>query len=516
MTFRASHPLTAAPPSPVDSGRIGAQYPVHLRPLPQGQGLSMRNFSATLLLYACTVFNLIAAAPASGMSFVVEGSRPAASYCGGPHLANLVLSLYTTVIVYHWLWALGLAALTGFFGAVVLRHLEKQPGKIRYDVDEADMPFSNADLEQRQKRLAWIWLAYTGFLLVQPLVAPSLYLWLGTIAVLAVFFGMFLGYFSSTATGYPVRFWRIGMTFFLGLITFPWNHGATTFFIYTAALFPFVMKSVRKVVGLIVLECLIILAEGAVCTIWVHQPVFQIGWSSTFVSIFFVMVVGCGNIYVAEHNRYEARLRGVLEENVELAAAVERERIARDLHDVLGHTLSVITLKSELAGRMVAIDSSRTVSELAEVEKISRAALTEIRKAISGYRAQGLAAEIEASSRVLHDAGVTLLAEEIPASMSFTPQEETALSLVLREAVTNIVRHAQASTCRLSFVCQPILRRLVVEDDGQHQLIREGNGIRGIRERVASLDGQFRIESGAEQRGTRLVIDLPPYEDKAE
>jgi two-component system sensor histidine kinase DesK len=100
--------------------------------------------------------------------------------------------------------------------------------------------------------------------------------------------------------------------------------------------------------------------------------------------------------------------------------------------------------------------------------------------------------------------------------MSFTPQEETALSLVLREAVTNIVRHAQASTCRLSFVCQPILRRLVVEDDGQHQLIREGNGIRGIRERVASLDGQFRIESGAEQRGTRLVIDLPPYEDKAE
>jgi two-component system sensor histidine kinase DesK len=195
----------------------------------------------------------------------------------------------------------------------------------------------------------------------------------------------------------------------------------------------------------------------------------------------------------------------------------ERERIARDLHDVLGHTLSVIVLKAELAGRLVNLDPVRAAAEIGDVETTARSALAEIREAIGGYRSRGLAAEIEAARLTLDAAGVTLLAESSQTpTAALSPQEETALALVLREAVTNIVRHARATTCRLRFITEAGRRRLVVEDDGQHAIAREGNGLRGMRERVESLGGQFSLERGiAENRGTRLVIELPFHEAAA-
>jgi two-component system sensor histidine kinase DesK len=194
-----------------------------------------------------------------------------------------------------------------------------------------------------------------------------------------------------------------------------------------------------------------------------------------------------------------------------LAALAERERIARDLHDVLGHTLSVIVLKAELAGRLIALDPGRATTEIADVERISRTALAEVREAIGGYRARGLAAEIDAARLTLDAAGVTLIAESSQAPpAALNPQEETALALALREAVTNIVRHSQATTCKLRFVTESGQRRLVVEDDGQHHVAREGNGLRGMRERIESLGGQFSMERGIDHnRGTRLTIELP-------
>jgi two-component system sensor histidine kinase DesK len=178
---------------------------------------------------------------------------------------------------------------------------------------------------------------------------------------------------------------------------------------------------------------------------------------------------------------------------------------------VLGHTLSVIVLKAELAARLIPLDPARATAEMSDVEKTARAALSEIREAIGGYRSRGLAAEIEAARLTLEAAGVTLVADGSPVQgAALSPQEETALSLVLREAVTNIVRHARATTCSLRFVTEAGHRRLVVEDDGQHAVAREGNGLRGMRERVEALGGHFSLERGiAPRRGTRLVIDLP-------
>ncbi|MHB1839657.1 MAG: sensor histidine kinase [Acidobacteriaceae bacterium] len=364
--------------------------------------------------------------------------------------------------------------------------------------------------QRQQSRWAWMWLAYTGFLFIQPLVEPSRNLWLGTIACFIVFLSIFRMLFYAAYKPLPRRLWMVGGTFALGLAVFPWNRGGSTFFIYAAAFLPFIIESSRRVVTLILLESLAIIAEGACFTLATPNGHFHVGWPNTFFAIFLVVVIGGGNIYSAEQRRAGIKLRAALEENVTLAAVAERERIARDLHDVLGHTLSVIVLKAELAGRLISLDPIRAAAEMADVERTSRAALAEIREAIGGYRSRGLAAEIDAARRTLDAAGVTLVTESKPDRESVSPNEETALALALREAVTNIVRHARATTCRLCFVSEAGQRRLVVEDDGQNDAVREGNGLRGMRERIESLGGHFSLERGIEQNhGTRITIELP-------
>jgi len=355
-----------------------------------------------------------------------------------------------------------------------------------------------------------MWLAYTGFVFIDPLFLPSLYLWLATLASLAIFFSIFFGYFRFEPDGMTARPWVIGSIFALGVVCFPWNQGTSTYFIYAAAFLPFMLETARPVLLLIGAECLFILAEGTYFTLHVPSGPFHVGWPNTFMAIFLTIVIGGGNIYFAERRRAECKLREALEENLALAAVAERERIARDLHDVLGHTLSLIVLKAELAARLVPIDPARAIAEMGDVERTGRSALAEIREAIGGYRSRGLGAEIEAARRTLEAAGVTLLADNLPACTGLTPQEETALALALREAVTNIVRHAGATTCRLSFVSEGAHRRLVVEDDGQHPVLREGNGLRGMRERIESLGGRFKLESSSpKSSGTRLTLELP-------
>jgi len=378
------------------------------------------------------------------------------------------------------------------------------------------MKAASANSIQDRNRWAWLWLAYTGFLFIGPILEPSRNLWLGTLAVFAIFFGVFFRYVRSTAQGRPTRFWIIAATFALGLVTFPWNHGGSTFFVYTAAFLPFSVVSVRRVLALFFLEALLILAEGSI--FHAQQGFLYINWPNTFVAIFITLIIGGGNIFFAQQKRADCQLREAQKENMALAAVAERERIARDLHDVLGHTLSVIVLKAELASRLIqrdeASDHKRAAGEIADVERVARTALAEVREAIGGYRSRGLTAEIEAARHTLDAAGVTLLLESDATTANDTSSsvahlsaaEETALSLALREAVTNIVRHARATTCRLRFFTEDGRHRLVVEDDGEHSITLEGNGLRGMRERIESLGGQLSLER---DHGTRLLIELP-------
>jgi two-component system sensor histidine kinase DesK len=113
---------------------------------------------------------------------------------------------------------------------------------------------------------------------------------------------------------------------------------------------------------------------------------------------------------------------------------------------------------------------------------------------------------MEAARAVLEAADVQLEITGVPALSNLHPAEETVLALALREAVTNIVRHAKAHTCRLRFAVERGRHSLVIEDDGQHAVEREGNGLRGMRERVESMGGRLLLER---EHGTRLSIELP-------
>ena len=283
----------------------------------------------------------------------------------------------------------------------------------------------------------------------------------------------------------------------------------STFFIYTAAFLPFTISSTRRVLLLFLAEAALIAVEG----LFFRQHLsfvgagVHIGWPNVFIAVFLLLVIGGANIFFAEQKRYTVaqlrsarELRDAQDQNLALAAVAERERIARDLHDVLGHTLSVITLKAELAGRLLnsetARDLPRAAAEIADVERLARTSLSEVREAITGYRSRGLSAEIEAARRTLDAAGVTLhladsSSETSRSIPSLTPDEETILSLALREAVTNIVRHARATHCALRFTTDSGTRHLIIEDNGQSPAPpREGNGLRGMRARIESIGGK--------------------------
>jgi len=352
------------------------------------------------------------------------------------------------------------------------------------------------------RKFEYFWLVYLVFFFIEPILRGSLRYWLECIGIVAVFLALYVGMLHSDRA--RLKLLLIGGMWILGVVTLPMNGGASAFIIYAAALLPFALTPPKWVLSGIVSIAALLLLES-----WR----LHFNWFNAGLNIFFVLVVGGSNIFFAQKQRDDCKLRAAQEENLALAAVAERERIARDLHDVLGHTLSVIVLKAELAGRIMEADSQRAASEIADVERIARTALAEVREAIGGYRARGLAAEIEAARRTLDAAGVTLIAESLPvATTALTAAEETVLALVLREAITNIVRHAKAKTCRLHFLSEQGKRRLLVEDDGQHPLLREGNGLRGMRERVEAIGGHISLER---DRGTRILIELPLISETA-
>jgi two-component system sensor histidine kinase DesK len=388
--------------------------------------------------------------------------------------------------------------------------------------------------QKQSANWAWIWFAYTGFLFIDPIFDPSVFRWAVTLAAFAVFVCIYALYIRGVENHSPLRLWMIAATFLLGLIVFPLNQGSSCFFIYAAALLPFSINSLRRIFTVFLCEISAVFIEGAVFHF--RTGFLHISWANTLIAIFLMGIIGGMNIFFAMQKRAECQLRNALEENLALAAVAERERIARDLHDVLGHTLSVIVLKSELASRLLTStipppDLNRAATEIADVERIARTALAEVREAIGGYRARGLAAEIEAARLTLDAAGVTLVTDErsdvsglshswaedanTRPAPALSAQEETALALVLREAVTNIVRHSRATTCRLRFLTEENQRRFVIEDNGTNSsgdsaLIREGNGLRGMRERIESLGGHLALQRDG---GIRLLIELPMWSE---
>jgi two-component system, NarL family, sensor histidine kinase DesK len=232
-----------------------------------------------------------------------------------------------------------------------------------------------------------------------------------------------------------------------------------------------------------------------------HLKLPLAAWGSMVLLIILVGIVN--HLGAIAHCRGE-QLRKADAEIEHLAKVAERERIARDMHDLLGHTLSLITLKAELARKLVDRDPQRAKEEMLDVERTSRAALADVRQAISGYRGEGLAAELVRARKTLETAGVSVDSEI--AELPLSPAQETVLALALREAVTNVVRHAQAQQCSVRLQREEDLCTLEIADNGRGADAPEGNGLRGMRERLEALGGSLQCRTEA---GTHLVMQLP-------
>jgi len=339
-----------------------------------------------------------------------------------------------------------------------------------------------------------LWVIYLGFFFMDPVMSHAGFrLWLldglGAAVFLVLYFGLFV-------LQNPRAMAHVGGMMLLGLLFQPINHGACTFFIFAAAMLPFCVKTnTAAIIGLFTIGS-IAATEGLL---------LKLDRWALFFSTLFPIFIGAGNTFFAERTRMNRKLRKASEEIENLAKVAERERIARDLHDVLGHTLSVITLKSELAGKLIDRDPQRAGKEIREVEQISRQALSDVRDAIRGYRSQGLAAELAQAKTTLETAGLNVQCDAA-STVKLPAMQESVLSLAVREAVTNVVRHARARSCRMRLEQQNGSCLLEIHDDGRGSSNGEGNGLRGMRERVEMLGGTLSRNSEA---GTTLTITLP-------
>ncbi|MFR9798497.1 sensor histidine kinase [Streptomyces sp. MS06] len=215
---------------------------------------------------------------------------------------------------------------------------------------------------------------------------------------------------------------------------------------------------------------------------------------------------------VRELIRTTVELREARATVAHLAANEERLRLARDLHDLLGHSLSLITLKSELAGRMLPGRPDQAAQQVADIERVSRQALVDVREAVTGYRRPRLAAELAGAKVALTAAGVDAALPVEPGLDGLPEESESALAWTLREAVTNVVRHSGARRCAVELLHRqtldgPVLE-LSVEDDGSGGSGgAPGNGLTGLTERLEKAGGV--LESGPLRRGWRLVARVP-------
>lgn len=361
---------------------------------------------------------------------------------------------------------------------------------------------ADADRDARDARdLAWlehIWLVTLVFVAFPLIFTPGTdaNAWLVTGAMIVAFLVL---YVWAERVALPAAYVPIGLITALGIGGAYLNSGATVFLIFVSA---FIAHAVAPRIALWLIGALAL----AVAFIGLTLPAaFPYGLVAVTPAFLFVIVIGLAEIYNAQRARADVRLRLAQEEIERLATVAERERIARDLHDLLGHTLSVIVLKAELASRLMERDPKRAAVEVDEVERISRTALAEVRAAVSGYRGLRLATELEGARRTLEAAGIAV--ETDVDGVELPDARDEVLALAVREAITNVIRHADARTVHIELRNRRDGVRLTVTDDGRGGDAPEGSGLRGMRERLAAFGGRLERDGAS---GTRLQIVLPP------
>jgi two-component system, NarL family, sensor histidine kinase DesK len=274
------------------------------------------------------------------------------------------------------------------------------------------------------------------------------------------------------------------------------------------------VQAVWTVAGLVLLGVLSALASVLIA----GPPAGQSGGISDLVRLgLLIGSPGFAILTVVYSVRTVRELRAARAEIARLAVADERLRFARDLHDLLGRSLSLIALKSELAGQLVPAAPDRAVAEIRDVEQVARTALQEVRDAVAGYRQPTLDGELRAAREILAAAGIGLSHDDAPVALP--PAIEAVLGWAVREGVTNVIRHSRARYCSIRLPVSGAEAGLTISDDGRGNRAippstpssnggSSGHGLAGLAERVAALGGALRAGPQA-GGGFRLTVVLP-------
>ncbi|HQY49623.1 MAG TPA: sensor histidine kinase [Thermomonas sp.] len=362
-------------------------------------------------------------------------------------------------------------------------------------------PDSAAAFDIRRGKSPWtngIHLLWSLWIFLTPLFGEGYSSRWGALTLLS--YPLFLWLYVKVIVGPRRHGWRYALAMAaLSLLLLRWYPSGLSYFVFGCVMLRVSGQRMRFVTYALQLLAmnLVYVAVAA----WIGYPSSLWLWVP-------VMTFVIGTIINVEHASQEkdAALALSQDEVRRLAATAERERIGRDLHDLLGHTLSLITLKLELSRKLFERDPARAKSEMEDAERVAREALAQVRSAVTGIRATDLAAELASAKLLLETTQVQF--DYVPPPQGLPPEVERGLALVLREAVTNISRHAQAVQAQVEFVREDNAVQLRIRDNGRGGVSVDGNGLSGMRDRVRELGGSLSVDS-PRAGGTRLLIRVP-------
>ncbi len=278
------------------------------------------------------------------------------------------------------------------------------------------------------------------------------------------------------------------------VVSAPFHLGFGVFHIYAAAQAGFVPK-LKLSASLLTLCCLIFVGSGYA---------FQRSWIEMGFGLVMAMFVWISCLTEFEKDKKQRVLIRERELDRQQASLNERERIAGDLHDLLGHTLTMVALKSEIASKLMDKDPERAKQEIREINQESRSALKNVRAAVSGITSTTLVQEIENARTALEAAKVQFEVKGVIPTLNI--EQDKAASLAVREAVTNVVRHSDATHVKLTFSCDKTSHFVVFEDNGSNANGKEGSGLIGLKRRFENIGGKAVVHM---LNGVKIEAQLP-------
>jgi len=352
---------------------------------------------------------------------------------------------------------------------------------------------SHSQLTREQKH-AWIYLFNLGFYIL-PMVLFPYPVWEIVIMVVAML--VFVGfYYRCYFVPREQMLWPIIGMYFIACAVTPMNPGSIALFSYVGFFIAFAYSwqvAVAGVTGLILTLVAFHFGPGTHWDLFLPYGIVIVGTVSVF-----------GRVERLKQRHAEEQQRDA-QEIERLATSVERERIARDLHDILGHTLSSVILKSDLAQAQLAKQRYDEASvQLVELSDIARESLSQVRQSVSGYQHGGLSLELRRLEQRLKDAGFHTVVTGTPPAID--EQRETALVLAITELVTNIIRHSNGEQCLIHFDEGSDTYSIEVIDNGNCQAVNTGNGLSGVERRIEELGGSMAISIN---QGCKVDLRLP-------